>query len=84
MGYQIDEDTLLTSYSFFLRYRTLSSSGGTVRAISSGTETLLVTRLGVGARFLGSTTCALIKDVAFVDGVLLVTLCRMLELYCRN
>ena len=65
-------------------YDILSGSRGTVRAVSSSTKTLLVTGLGVGARLLGSTTSALVEDVALIDGVLLVTLYRMLKLYCRN
>ena len=54
-------------------YDILSGSRGTVRAIGSSTKTLLVTGLGVGARLFGRTTCALVKDVALVDSILLIT-----------
>lgn len=50
---------------------TSDSTGAVLRA----RETLLITRLLVGAGGLGRASGALIDDVALVDGVLLVGLC---------
>jgi hypothetical protein len=58
-----------TSYT---SYHALSCSGSTIGAISSGSKTLLITRLGVGARLLGGPACALVKDIALINGILLV------------
>jgi len=51
---------------------TSNSAGAILRA----RETLLVTRLLVGAGRLGCTSGALVDDVALVDGILLVGLCE--------
>jgi hypothetical protein len=72
----------LINFDFFgSKPHTLSCRRSTVRAISSCTKTLLVTGLGVRARLLGGTTCALIKDVALVDGILLIALWIVLEIW---
>lgn len=58
--------------------RLLATRRGTIITLESTLETLFITGLGVGARLLSSTTCALVKNVVLVNSILLVTLCKML------
>lgn len=62
-------------------HRNLLTAGrSAVVAFKDTFKALLITRLGVGSRLLGSTTCALIEDVALINGLILVTLWRTLVL----
>jgi hypothetical protein len=79
-GISIHHYTLLGSSSFCTNYHTLSGRRSTVRAIRSGTKTLLITRLSIGAGLLGSAAGTLVEDVALVDGILLVAFCIALGL----
>jgi len=62
---------------FIMRARLslVGSASDTAGAIVRARETLLITRLLVGARRLGRASGALVDHVALVDGVLVVGLC---------
>ena len=59
----------------------LANSRGTIlTACSQVINTFLIRRLGIGASLFGSTSSALVKDVALVNGIFLVLRCVLLVL----
>ena len=56
----------------------LTARRSAIVALNGTFETLVITRLCVGARLLGGTTCALVDNVVLVDSVLLIALWYML------